>query len=713
MFSQIGSHSGLPSTPLGRSLRDKRLQPSGLSHVVNVDRGTDQEDEDAEGEDEPPRPHGDLFIQSTPPASKISSSGDVAHMDEEMVMEALDKDIDAEAVSEEGNNSDVADLFLNMKSDDRTYDQLPIDQEVDLMLMNNPAANEKISREAESIFKQSSARLGRTTARRAFQFASIARGMYSNGHPTQTVESPALILATEDLVCRLYDEGVGVEDDAEKMDNSLAGVAFRLTQLWNDYASSLPKPEGEDFTVFGLGAKALPFAKAAYVAHLVLRMHHTRLDDEYEGEKTVPLPEIMFDWLRSSYNLLPDRVRSLYRDSPSPASHPIYWETLRSLLLRGDLPEAVQLLKNAGWENVLNPGGDKAYTAKALEHIRLFTDAACETLTQCPAMRSDWDIWSSDWTLFRVRARAALDKLTIFAEGRGSRLNDFSAEPTSASLSSISSMARMASSQLPWEIYENLQLVYDIILGKPEPIIETAQDWCEATIGLLGWWDDGSQQPSPVSYSMDYFDRLAAAFHLVCDFGLIPSAVEPLDVAMASAFEGNMNAVIGILRVLSLPIGCSVAEIASLGGWLSPGASAKLQSSDDLDKEDFAVLGSVLPTNDEVDGIKDSTLALYARALAAIDRLSPDRYGWEMAMQVLGRMDSPDKSEQLVGELLQGLFKSVKENSRPMVDKMWRNLNDMGMAEYAEQTAAVSIRTEESNFYFYFVEMRSWCRAWD
>ncbi|TWU79179.1 hypothetical protein ED733_008894 [Metarhizium rileyi] len=716
---------GRPETsiaPLGHSIRGAQRQPSSLSRQFSI---SDEEDEDAEGEDELP-PHS-LFRKSSAFSHRdgkeeaVDASGDDIEAEIERYLEEdMDGDEDAEGEEEEGNenvdgdmfegSSEEGDLFLNMRHDDRPYGQPIIGEGDDLIMLNTPAATDRVRKEAEDIFRRSSRRLGGSMRNRHFQFATIARDMYTQHDPARIMEKPELILKTEDLVCRLYDEGIGAVDDVEKMDSSLANITYQLVKLWNDYVEDLPQPEGEDFATIGPGADAESFEKAAYVAHLVLRLHHTRFDNDEEDEKIPPLPEVLFDWQQASHNLYPDQLHEISRYKPSPACHGLYWQTLRNALLRGDVSGASQLLKNAGWENVRRgPRSDMAYTGKALENVRRFAEATCDMLEKCPAMAGDWDIWNSSWTLFRVQARGSLDRLTLFAEGRDLPFSDCP-EPQS-----ISTMARKASSQIPWDVYENLQIVYAIVLGNHESIMETAQDWCEATVGLFGWWDDRSQQHTNMRFahprgfqasseprlgaSADYFERLGSAFRLVLQSNMSPNPVNPVEVAIASCFEGNVNGVIGLLRIWSLPVASSVAEIASLGKWLPPTATSKSLPTDTLDMDDLALLGVAPPSTDELEGIKDTTLVLYARELAGIERLSAQKDGWEMAIQVLGRMDMPEKSEAVVGELLRDLLVTLDVNSSKTVDRMWRILNDLGMIVYAEETAEAfaKILSEESH----------------
>lgn len=695
-------------TPLGRSIRGAR-QPSTLSRQLSAEgddsdddddddeargRGDGDGDDDASGEDEPPRP-GDLFRRSSRLGTQ--AQGIDAAMDQ-LLQSEVDRMLqssDGESGSEDTshNESDDAEMFLSMRHDDRPYGQPVIGDESNLMFMT-PAATDRVRKEAEDIYRRST-RFGASVHRP--QFSSIARDFYTQNEPARLTEAPALVLATEDLVCRLYDEGVGAEDDAEKMDNSLANIACRLVELWDNYAEVLPPPEGEDFVTIGPGSQAEPFANAAYVANLMLRMHHTRFDAESQAEKYTPLPEVLLDWLRASHNMYPDLVREVSRHKPSPACHAHYWQVLRSALLRGDVESALQLLKSAGWEHARQgPLGDAAYTGAALDSTRQFVGYTCDMLEKCPGIKDDWDIWNSSWTMFRMEAKASLDRLAIFTEGRQVQPGGF-APPAAQSLSA---MSRQASSKIPWSVYENLQVVYGIVLGEERSILDTAQDWCEATVGLFAWGDDGQRRKARVSLGAsalrlsgvgDYFERLAAAFHQVLGSDMGPNILSPVEVAVACAFEGDVNAVIGCLRVWSLPVATSVAEIASLGKWLPLTPTTEPLPTDTLTMDDLNMLGVQPPSIDDVEGIKDTTMVLYARELAGVEHMSERRDGWEIAIQVLGRMDQPQKSEETVGELLRDLLKTLDEDSSQTVDKMWRILNDLGMVTFAEETAEVSM----------------------
>lgn len=278
---------------------------------------------------------------------------------------------------------------------------------------------------------------------------------------------------------------------------------------------------------------------------------------------------------------------------------------------------------------------------------------------------------------------------------------------------SMAGRAREAESQVPWEIYENLNIIFEISLGSVKTILDTAQDWCEATIGLFGWWDENQYDratTAPLAHSQslvlasqsssseNYLDRLSRAFHTVVQEDFQVNTMNAVEVGMACIFEDNARAVIGILRSWSLPIASSVAEIASLGRWLPQHVPSVLYGLGDLDMDDLEVLGMDPGSPDEADGIKDNTLVQYAQELinykqlpTVKDRDGTSREGWEVAIHVLGRMDSSERSEETVGELVRTILEDLDEDSGETVDKIWRLLNDLGMIAFAEDTAEVRV----------------------
>ena len=691
----------------------------------------DDEDEDAEGEEEELPPHpGSLFRTSR--ANRGGNSLDdldaemEKYIEDDMAMdnqddeeeeeeeeeEEDDEEEDAEGEDEEDYDEDDAegetaseddgDLFLNMRHDDRAYGQPIIDDDPDLML-NDPVATERMVKEAESIFKRS-ARQRNSLHRREFQFATVATDLYSHQEPARLTEPPALILQTEKCVNELYSNGVGAAEDGAKLESELCTATANITSAWNEAAKEVARKEGEEYISVGPGPDSHPLEKAAYVARLILRMHHNRFESDGFQPSHTSLPAVLFSWMGQSHNPYKGQADAVKQHNPTPAAHPLYWQTLRMCLLRGDVANASTLLTQAGFDSVRSrPRGPYAYTGQALENVTQFAQDLGDLLKKCPAISDDWDIFNSAWSFFRVQARGSLDRLKIFAEGGnlGASRSD-----VYGSQASMSRMTRQAASQLPWDIYENLQTLYSIVLGEPETIIDTTQDWCEATVALCGWWDSGRPQSRNLKLSQSqalilpgtlqigsteyYLNRAAAAFHLTVRANFSPNPQNAVEIALACCFEGNVNAVIGFLRTWSLPMACTVAEIASLGNWLpAPVATAQPLTMDNLDADDMALLGITQPTTDETEGIKDTTLVLYARELAGIEYISSAKEGWEVAIEVLGRMDVPEKSEEMVKELLRDLIERLSVESGSTVDKICVILNNLGMITFAEETAEV------------------------
>ncbi|KAK4449164.1 nucleoporin NUP85 [Podospora aff. communis PSN243] len=599
-------------------------------------------------------------------------------------------------------------MWLDMPTTTPRHLRGEVGDESDLMMLNTPAATERVRREAEDLFRASSIQAG-AARRRDHRAAALAKDIYTQMGTAELTEAPQVILGTEAMINRLYDDGVGEADDEEKLEDTLATVAGRVATLWQGYVDKLPGSDQEHNAEIGPGPQASPFEKANYLAHLALQVHHSRYDDG-GLDKPEPLPATLFGWLNEYHNLYAQQIDDVLRHRPSPACHSLFWESIFISLLRGNVNDAMDLLQNAGWGHVKkSQRGEYAYSGQALENVESATADTVAMLETCPGLEANWEIWSSDWTLFRVRAQGALEHLRRFAEGKGNSLGDSFAAST-RSRSSMAGLARRAESQVPWEIYENLNIVFDIVLGSQDAIIGAAQDWCEATIGLFGWWDERRPEKNGMAASLSrsqavvlangasdvesYLDRLARAFHVTLESDFHYNSSSPLEVGMACVFEDNIKAVIGLLRGWSLPIASAVAEIASLGRWLPSHRRTGAFGFEDLDMDDLEVLGMDPAAPDEVDGIKDSTLVQYAQALAHNEELSSvqdktgaSKDGWELAINVLGRMDSHERSEEMVGLLVRDLLEGLRADSSETVDRIWALLNSLGMIPFAEETA--------------------------
>jgi hypothetical protein len=233
-------------------------------------------------------------------------------------------------------------------------------------------------------------------------------------------------------------------------------------------------------------------------------------------------------------------------------------------VLRGKVVAVVNIMKNAGWRHAwvgLDGGREQhnqiGYSGIALANVERAVGAAYHVLSQCPAVHGDWNIRGSDWTLFRLRVAQALEDLKAFAEGDRSHheteaieADAFGDPSRSGRPGTYATTAKKAESQVPWDIYQNLVILYSLVMGDSNAIIENAQDWCEATVGLLVWWDEGKEdrrlalgrsQASRRSITKDshdqiYLRKLERAFESATaestDFQV--NTLDPIEVGLAS-----------------------------------------------------------------------------------------------------------------------------------------------------------------------------------
>ncbi|KAI1140494.1 hypothetical protein F5Y05DRAFT_378632 [Hypoxylon sp. FL0543] len=700
------------NAPLGRSIRSSSLrQPSNLSKEYHGE--DEEEDQDDEGENENTARAGTYGLPYDDTTEGEDTEPDNTNpLDDE---DEEDREADLDDMMRDEAEYDVEEELLREIAGTEPYGDP--DGDTDLMMLTTAAADERISREAEDIFRASSLR-STMAPKRDLKYATLAKDLYGQSQFAKVSEPDNVIIQTEELINRLYDEGVGPEDDEEKLDDTLAHASVRLVkEIWGPHAEELSNVSQEHAAKVGPSVHAPYFEKALYLARLALQIHHTpAARDEFGAAKTPALPAILFEWQYEQHNLDREQTNAVLNHRPSPAGHSLFWQIVFNTLVRGDIAKTIQLLDSAGWEFVKKqPRGEPVYSGQVLSNIKRVVEDLCLVMGLCPAVSDgSWDIHSSDWTLFRLKAKAAKEGLVTFTEGKeranfsSSRFAESDFADSGNGRASLAGLARKAESRIPWDIYENLQSLYAILIGEPEAILAAAQDWCEATIGLFGWWDNGHNKRSlSISHSRslqlgsqtgvddDFLDRLALCLQNATEADFHFDSADPIEVAVASAFEGNVEGVIGFLRLWSLPIASSVAEIASLGRWLPPQEPQNLINMSDFDMEELEVLGMNQSTgSDEKDGIKDTTLIHYARSLKDRRHISGtglhgrvSREGWEMAVQVVGRMDSPERSEQLVQELLQSVISTIDEDSRETVDKIWRLLNELGMINFAEDTA--------------------------
>ncbi|OBT85464.1 hypothetical protein VE02_06185 [Pseudogymnoascus sp. 03VT05] len=547
-----------------------------------------------------------------------------------------------------------------------------------------------------------------------FTFARIAKVFYSQIDPPEIQEEDDLILKSEALIARLYLEGVRRNEDEQAHAEVTTIIPTEILKLWDDYNErTKPHKASEYPTVIGPGPGASGFAYAYFLAIPLLSLHNP---SEAEGKQTLKsVPQVLLEWMGEHHDPYPNQLSVILSSRPSPTHNRLFWNTVVNSLLRGRVRGVANALQTAGWEHarqavadVRNPDSG-GYSGRALINVEKVTGDMLEVLYQCPGIREDWETTNTDWTLFRLKASQGLENLRRFAEGKDQPEEE---EPPAFEASnfgmysmakSYTGAARKAESRVPWEVYQNLTSMYNLMLGDVTSIVENAQDWCEATVGLMIWWSQPqndrrgalgrSHRKATKPHSP--FRQLTEAFNLATsdstDFHV--NTADFMEVGLAAIFEFDVESALGILGSLSSPVASALVEVASVTGWLpSTAAQNRVGMNDSLDQDDLDLLGlNQLPSQQSED-IKTKILVAYAealyeqgRTLEYTDKKKPRvaRESWEVAIEVLARLDSAERSEKEVGRLIGDL----PLEDGPTVDKLWRLLNDIGMTVHSENVA--------------------------
>jgi hypothetical protein len=201
-----------------------------------------------------------------------------------------------------------------------------------------------------------------------------------------------------------------------------------------------------------------------------------------------------------------------------------------------------------------------------------------------------------------------------------------------------------------------------------------------------------SQRVRPVDVTpvKAYCQRLSSALAAVVhnsddDFGI--NATDRFEVGLACAFDDNIEGALEILQVLSLPMACATAELASAGEWFT---SAK-GLLDQFDQSDLMVLS--YNEQQKPKGLtKDDLLVSYSQLLTAVDvpftfdHELPGKEGWEIAVQILGRLDDVITANERIEQILNDL----PLDSSARVDKITQLCHNLGLSQHAVTIAQVS-----------------------
>lgn len=467
-------------------------------------------------------------------------------------------------------------------------------------------------------------------------------------------EKDDIILRSEGI---LADLDTKVRRQPAQTHSVLTDKAAQLTKLWRPMVDTAAK-------IGGVGPTSEDgFTCANYLASLLLALHHPHTDKPGRAavrgsrsiapaQTAITVPRALLDWLDTYHKPFEDDFEAVRDHQPSPSAHESFWDAVFGNTLRGKLDNTMLLLRNAGLEYAASAMEDfeddaQGYTGDQLRNANIYMQRCARTLQTCPGLNfNNWDVKDHDWKLFRQQLEHELEHLFQAAEGDGTRFretpNTFK-NSNERSRMSMSTASRRAMSQIPWSIFENLSMVYHLLLGSPEQTLMISQDWLEASLYLTIWWDgdeegklDSSlrrssmrkslnQKPRPIDVNPfeSYRDRLALAFARATeeeDPVFKVQTIDPIHVGLGCVLEDAVAAVVDMLQMWSMLVSVSIVEIAALGDWLplTRPRSGEGMSNMNFSKEDLLVLSAGPKTHIDPDAIdRDEILSEYADLLAS------------------------------------------------------------------------------------------------
>ena len=577
----------------------------------------------------------------------------------------------------------------------------------------------------------------------------LAKNMASQLGLAQLVDSDDLIVRTDALVTQLYNLEGDAGSQERALETALPIVTEGLNVTWRACCDKiLDKATVGDYTIkIGPDENAPPLQKALFITSLLLQLRHPppakgkqayAITRPYKAStfsssvktpnvplKPTALPKVLIEWLDDYHHPYKVATANLMTYQPNPTADINYWDLVFSSALRGQIAQVIAIFKRSDFKcarTAREDGhGEDGYQDTQLVNINRVISRAIQLLELCPAVQDEeWNVAGSEWRIFRKRVEQAMHDLATFAEGRDRDmdLKESTFEAPNFGIrnprSDLSQSARRAESQVPWTIYQNLKAIYGILLGGTTEIIANAQDWVEAALGLTIWWDGDDDDDEfstsslakarrsmrhslprgarlvDVNPSAAYLRRLGSAFDQVTDvsdeelFQINP--VNPVEVGLASVFEGDVEGTLGLLRGWSLPIAAAVIEVASLGGWFNPAPGSTIL--DGFNENDLLVLSSY---GSPAQGLtKDRLLIGYSDALFEKESLQGSSWqdpkeGWELSVAILTRLDDTTTANRQIAELLS----RIPPRSDERVDKILSICQEFGMDREAHSIAEV------------------------
>jgi hypothetical protein len=532
---------------------------------------------------------------------------------------------------------------------------------------------------------------------------NLARDMGARTQQAPLTEPDDVILETEQILRSLDEQSQYLKESTRALEVVLEYV-YDLVKLWQRFVEpDRPSLESNDI---GPQSGAPLFAKANYLASLLLVLHHppsSSFDDS-----VTPTPQVLLEWLDQYHVSYDPMYRAVATVQPNCTAHDLFWEAVLSLTLRGKLQQVMQLFADADFKYAATADADGAsgegYKGAQLQTIQSVIYRARQLLNSCPAIQyGDWNVAGPDWDTFRTAVEAALENLTEQAtvledEGAFEAENFGLRRPETRLLGKLS---HKSSSTLPWTIFQNLKILYGILLGSTEEISAQSQDWLEAATSLTIWWDGTADSTAVAQWSFDvskannlagqdedfnpYLQRLRDSFLCVTapdqENSFQMNGMSPVEVGLGCILQGSVQGALTILRTLSQCIAASVAEVGSRAGWSEDGS---VMAPAGLNEEDLMVLSYGASKK----GVsKDDLLLSYAESLFERTYLSLPNgtmvEGWEVSISVVTRLEDREVMRTAVGNFLEQLDLTTQDRA----EKLTNLCSDLGLQDEARKVS--------------------------
>ncbi|EHY56288.1 Nucleoporin NUP85 [Exophiala dermatitidis] len=532
---------------------------------------------------------------------------------------------------------------------------------------------------------------------------NLARELAARSEPAALTEPDEVILRTEQILRQLDEHTQNLRDNTRALQEITEHVYILLPE-WQRFVNiERPSLDSNDI---GPQNSATPFAKANYLASLLLALHHPPTGPD---DTTLPTPQILLDWLDTYHVSYEPLYHAVVSARPNCTSHDLFWDAVQSLMLRGKFDMVMRLFAEADFRyaaSAVDDGADEpGYKGAQLQSIQGVIYQARVLLNSCPVVQSgDWNLAGAEWDLFRTQVEAELNNLTELAathpddDTASFEAENFGLRKPGTSL--LGKLGQSTASALPWTIFQNLKILYSILLGSAEEIAAQSQDWLEAATSLTIWWD-GTLDASVAQWSFDvsrannmtedggsvnpYLGRLRDSFLSVTDpndknsFQI--NAMSPVEVGLGCILQGSSESALIILRILSQCVASTIAEIGTKAQWLETESSVRPIG---LNDEDLMVLSYGVPKQVVS---KDEIMLGYAERLFEKDVLQlPDGAsveGWEVSISIATRLDDREAMHSTVARFLDQL----EVVSQDRAEKLTNLCSDLGLQDEARKVS--------------------------